>query len=133
MRKLSEIKGEDALDVLADVLDPIMEISADEKFVAMCRGNGKKSEIVKHLLKTHKREVLEVMAILDGEDPQTYAPPIVKLPVMLLELFNDPDLISLFQSQDTVTSSGSATENTEEIDKTRTASSNTSKRNAKKK
>ena len=133
MRKLSEIKGEDALDVLADVLDPIMEISADEKFVAMCRGNGKKSEIVKYLLKTHKCEVLEVMAILDGEDPQTYAPPIVKLPVMLLELFNDPDLISLFQSQDTVTSSGSATENTEETDKTRTALSNTSKRSAKKK
>lgn len=113
MRKLSEIKGEDALDVLADVLDPIMDIATDEEFVKVIRSGDKKGAI-KNLLKSHKKEVLEVMAILEGESPETYEPPLLKLPSMLLELFNDPELVSLFLSPDQVTSSGSATASIEE-------------------
>ena len=132
MRKLSEIKGEDALDVLADVLEPIAEISSDAEFVKICR-SGNKMQAIKHLLKEHKHEVLEVMAILDGEDADTYDPSLIKLPVMLLELFNDPELVSLFQFQDTVTSSGSVTENTEETETKSQASSATRKPRSKKK
>ena len=112
MRKLSEIKGEDALDVLADVLDYVIEIGTDEEFVEIIR-NGDKKGAIKCLLKSHKKEVLGIMAVLDGENPEEYAPNIVKLPAMLVELFNDPDLVSLFQSPDQVTSSGSVTATTE--------------------
>lgn len=115
MRKLSEIKGEDAFDVLAELLEPVSVIATDKEFVSLVREHDKIGA-VKVLLKNHKKEALCIMATLDGEDPKTYAPSIVRLPAMLLDLFNDPELISLFQSQDTVTSSGSVTESTEETD-----------------
>lgn len=116
MRKLSEIKGEDALDILAEIVEPFGLIATDENFVAAIRF-GNKLDAVKIGLKDHKKEVLKVLALLEGEDPETYAPSIVRIPALVLELLNDPDLTSLFSSQDTVTSSGSATENTEETEK----------------
>lgn len=117
MRKLSEIKGEDALDVLADVLDPFVEIANDAEFVNIVRSGKNKLYIAKYLLKNHKTEVIQILAILDGQDVETYKPNVVQIPLMLLSLLNDPDLTVLFTSADTVTSSGSATENTEEAGK----------------
>ena len=113
MRQLSEIRGEDALDILADLIEPVAEFSEDKIFVSYVRA-GKNIKAVRHALKDHKKAVLTIMAILEGEDPKAYNPPLVALPVMLLQLLNDPELIALFQSEQTVTSSGSATENTEE-------------------
>ena len=112
MRKISEIKGEDALDILADLVEPLSEFSQDKVFVAYIRA-GKKIPAIKYALKTHKKALLMVMALLEGEDPDTYNPPLLRLPAMLLELLNDPELVMLFPSEQTVTSSGSATVNTE--------------------
>ena len=112
MRKLSEIKGEDALDILADLLEPLSEFSQDKVFIAYIRA-GKKIPAIKYALKTHKKALLTVMALLEGENPDTYSPSITRLPVMVLELLNDPELVMLFPSEQTVTSSGSATESTE--------------------
>ena len=116
MKKLSEITGEDALNVLADVLDPMIQVSTDEEFVDACRKRDK-SKAIKCLLKNHSKEVLTVLAILDGADVENYNPSIVRIPALLVELFNDPDIVSLFTFRDTVTSSGSATESTEATEK----------------
>lgn len=112
MRKLSEIKGEGAFDILADLIDLIGEIAEDKTFVALIRA-GQKTKAIKHALKTHKKALIRAMAILEGENPDTYSPSFLRLPAMLLEVFNDPELVALFPSEQTVTSSGSATENTE--------------------
>ena len=116
MRKLSEIKGEDALDVLANIVEEASEICSDAQFVLLARTRDKMGR-VKRLLKEHKKEILHVMAYIDGVDPDEFEPSIVQIPRMLIDLLNDPDIASLFFSQDTVTSSGSVTENTEEIEK----------------
>lgn len=116
MRKLSEIKGEEALDVLADILEPAAEIMTDKEFVKSVR-EKQVMKAVKAALKNHKRSVIVILAILEGENPDTYAPGLVALPLKLIELLNDPDMIQVFYSQgETVdgTSSGSATENTGE-------------------
>ena len=113
MRKLSEIKGEDALDVLAELIEPLSEFSQDQLFVFYVR-EGKKLYACKQALKAHKKAVLKVLALLDGEDPDTYNPSIIRLPAMLLQVLNDPDLVEVFQSAETDTSSGSAMENSEE-------------------
>lgn len=110
--KLSEIKGEHALDVLADLMDPIAEIAQDQMVVKLLRSNQKLTG-VKILLKKHKKSVLNIMAILNEEDPKTYNPSLLTLPALVLEILNDPDLVDLFQSGEEVTSSGSPTENTE--------------------
>lgn len=112
--KLSEYKGEQALDMLADLMEPAAVIMADKDISRLAKADVPKIKIVKAVIKNHKREVIEIMAILDGEDPKEYAEKVnlFTLPAKLLEIFNDPDLMSLFtlQGQKAETLSGSATE-----------------------
>jgi hypothetical protein len=116
--KLSEYKGEQALDMLADLIEPATAIMADPEIARLTRAKIPAIKIVKVAIKNHKREVLEIMATLDGADPKDYAEKVnlFTLPAKLLEIINDPDLMSLFtlqgQSKDE-TNSGSASENIE--------------------
>jgi len=113
--KLSEIKGKEALTVLADLIDPVSEIIKDEKFKALLK-TKEKGSIAKYLLTNHDKNVIKILALVNGEDPETYEPNLLSLPLMLLDLMNDPDVINLFGSQDQTkesASSGPATENTE--------------------
>lgn len=96
MKKISEIKGEEAIDILAELIDPIGEIAADKDFIELARG-GERTGAVKKALKDHKKSVITILALLDGEDPATYQPSLVSLPMKLLELLNDPDLQLLFE------------------------------------
>ena len=99
--KLSEIKGDQALDVIADLLDPMAEIMTDAE-IAPCLKNGKAPiRAIKLSLKNHKKAVLYMMAIIDGEDPETYAPSLLEIPKRLLDLLNDPEVQRLFASQET--------------------------------
>lgn len=116
MQKLSEIKGEYALDVLAEILDPATEIIADEE-VHKLYEKGKRVLAVSTAIKKHKKAVIHILAVLDGEDPETYKPSLLAIPIKAMEIFNDPDLIQVFslQAQNVdESSSGSATVNTEE-------------------
>ena len=113
--KLSEIKGEKALEVVADLIDPVGRLMQDEKFKEYIDSDSK-LELIKYLLKNHKKDVLEILALLNGEDPKTYEPTLLSLPKMLMDLLSDPDVMSLFGSQDQNTelaSFGPATENIE--------------------
>ena len=116
LRKLSEIKGEEALDTLADLLDPVSDVFSDEKFAEYIR-KGKKLQAIETALRYHKRSVLSILAILEGEDVKDYKPSLAKIPIMCLKLLNDPDLIAVFQSADPKNSSGSATGNIQAIEK----------------
>ena len=115
--KLSEYKGEQALDMLADLMEPAAAIMADKEIARLAKADVPKIKIVKTAIKNHKREVVEILAILEGENPDKYSEKInlFTLPAKLLEIFNDPDLMSLFTSQEqkTETSSGSVTESIE--------------------
>lgn len=114
--RLSEIKGEKALDMLVDLIDPVTLICADQEFVKLCVSNAAPIKIVRLLMQNHKKEVLRILAILNEEDPETYNPSLIALPKMLMDLVKDPEVMDLFHSQDQMTggeSSGSAMENTE--------------------
>lgn len=115
--KLSEYKGEQALDMLADLIEPAAAIMADPEIARIGKSGQPRIKIIKPAIKNHKPEVIEILAILDGADPKDYAEKVnlFTLPAKLLEILNDPDLMSLFtlQGQKTETSSGSATESTE--------------------
>ena len=113
--KLSDYKGEAALDILADLIEPIGDIAGDKEVANLLR-EKKVAKAVKVAIKNHKRSVIEVLAVLDGEDPNNYTPSVFALPAKLLEILNDPEFLSLFtpQEQNMVqTSFGSATANTE--------------------
>ena len=122
MRKLSEIQNEEALDVLADLLDPIAELSKDKEITKPdVDVNGRKIpksrlEKIKIAIKRHKRAVMQILAILDGVPLEEYSINLIQLPLKVYELLNDEDMMAFFQSQGLNLSdafSGSVMENTE--------------------
>ena len=97
--KLSEIKGEAAIDVLVDILDPASEIIGDKEIELAVKNNATRMQIVKIALKNHKKAVIAILAALDGKKPEDYEVSVLTLPVKLLEVLNDPELVNLFSSQ----------------------------------
>ena len=98
MRKLSEIKNEDALDVLADILEPTMEIFTDTVFKKKY-DDGNIMDAVKYVIKAHKKAIIEVLAGLDGVPVNEYSVNVIEIPKRLFELLNDKDTLDFFQSQ----------------------------------
>ena len=118
--KISDIKGEAALDAFADMLDPAMEIMTDPAISAAYKNpETTRAQLVGLIVKGHKKAVITIMAILDGKDPETYADEIniFTVPAKLMEIINAPEMKSLFPlqvRQKTSESFGPATVNTQE-------------------
>lgn len=109
--KLSDIKGEACLDVLADITGPIIALAQDEEVKALFSGKGcpegedryqYATKCVKNglpkLVKSHKAEVIQILAALDEKDPEEYERELTlaKLMADLVELLTDEDFGSFF-------------------------------------
>lgn len=115
-RKLSEIKGEDAIDVLADILEPVTSIAADDEIRKAVKAGLPKIKLIQLALKSHKKDIVKILAVMDGQDAENYEVNLLELPVRILEILNDETVMSLFTSQGQMMESersGSALENTE--------------------
>lgn len=97
--RLSEIKNEAAIDVLVEILDPASEIIGDSEFQKAINAKANNMEIAKIVLKNHKKAVIAILAALDGKKPEEYEVGVLSLPVKILEILNDPELVSLFTLQ----------------------------------
>lgn len=95
--KLSDYRGEKALEVLADIIEPAVEIMQDKRISTAAKA-GKTMDIVKIACKYHKQALITIMAVLDGEYPATYEVGVLTLPAKILEIVNDPDIQTLFTS-----------------------------------
>ena len=117
--KLSDIKGEKALEVLGDIIEPICEIAADDGIKKVKERKGAKNvDVAAYIIKQHRHAVISILASVNLKSYEEYLEEInlVKLPMDVLELINDPQVLHLFQLQSqnpTEDSFGSATENTE--------------------
>lgn len=69
MGRIVDARGDEALEVLADLLDPVGEIAADPEIAAMMRSGGTATilDLAKATLKNHKDAVIQIMAIDDGK------------------------------------------------------------------
>ena len=113
--KLSEYKGEAALDILADLIEPAGDIMSDKEIGEVFKKNRFKA--IGLAIKNHKKAVIQIMATMDGVPVEEYKCNVFTLPVKILELLNDSELIRLFTYQGQTgdaSSSGSASENIEE-------------------
>lgn len=117
MRNLSEYKDEEALEMLAELIDPVVNIFGDPE-VAKAYRSGVIIKAVQLSIKSHPKDVMRMLAILEGVPVEEYHCNLLTLPKILLNVFNDPELKSFFteQSEELISEepSGSATENTEE-------------------
>ena len=108
--KLLDIQGDKALDLWADIIEPVSMILSDDAVKTVFKEESKlklAQYIISahaqiqytYIIKNHKKEIVEIMARLDGKDPANYTVNFFTLPMNVLEILNDPGIIDLFTSQ----------------------------------
>lgn len=127
MKKLSEFKDDEAMDVLVEILEPATNLIKNAKFKLAIRGDKEKKikpnrmEAIKIAITDNRKDIVKIMAVLNETPVEDFHYSLLTLPQMVMELFNDKELIDFFQYRgETVsqTPSGSAMENTEESQST---------------
>ena len=127
--RLSDIKGECTLDVIAEIIEPIINIATDDVAAAMFKreklpegetakgfllNRAKKS--LPQLLKNHKSDIISILASIEGTSAAEYSEKLnlVKLTKDFIDLMTDEAFTELFISAQSGDSSGSVQENTED-------------------
>ena len=111
-----DYRNEDAIDMLADLIDPALVILQDQdvRFLAQ---QGNTLKVARLVMKKHPRTLLEILARMDGVDVEDYSISAPQILIKLLKLMEDKDLMYFFglaRAGANDVFSGSATENTEE-------------------
>lgn len=100
--KLSDIKGERTLEVVADIIEPLTCIATDEEVRAALSGCNDKTKAVKGISKVaatiakkHSNEAIEILAAIEGVDPEEYAASLSlgKLIRDILDLMSDEEFL----------------------------------------
>lgn len=117
MKKLSDYKGEEAIELWADLLDPFIEIVGDPKISGMLRARKAPIVIAKEILKTYKEQAIQILLRID-DTPINGLNILFRLAGLITDIGNDPTIKSFFASsaeeKKGETPSGSAMENIEE-------------------
>ena len=117
MKKLSDYKGEDAIDLWADLLEPMSDIFSDAEVAKVVASGASKMMIAKTILKTHKKEAEAMMLRIDPE-PLNGLNIILRLIAILADIGEHEEIKSFFgfaeQESEEGKSSISVTENTED-------------------
>ena len=128
--RLSDIKGDRAIDVIANLIEPVARIAEDKEAAKLFRreklskGETAMGALLKRirtsvplLLRNHKMELIEIMAALEGVPKEAYAEAlsVPKLIADILGMLNDNELLSFFGLAQTTgaPSSGAAQGNTQ--------------------
>ena len=114
--KLSDIRGDRVLDVIADIIDPIANIVQDKDVAAMFERKAvpegmdareffaeRMRKGLPILLKNHKADIIAVMAAIEGVTPEQYAISL-DLPKLLtdaMELVTDDALLDFLSLSET--------------------------------
>ena len=117
--RLSDYENEEAVEVLADMIEPAATIMADPKVAEMFNSGKPKILLVKYALKEYKKSVVELIAALHRQKPKEFRFTMISLVKDLLDILNDPELQSVFTLQGQETEgehSGAVTETTTEKD-----------------
>ena len=106
--RLSEIQGERAIEVIADLIEPFSNIATDPNIKSVLQIRKKENETAEEaairaikknipvLLKDHKKDVAQVIGILEGIDPEKLN--ILEIVKGLSEMMTDRTLMQLFSS-----------------------------------
>lgn len=126
--RLSDIKGERTLDVIADIIDPIANIAEDptaaDLFARKALPDGENPRQfamrrlragVPALLRGHKNDLISIMAAIKGTGREEYARAL-NLAVLLTDLYDlitDEAFMSFFTSDESGTDGGFSGESTD--------------------
>lgn len=96
--KISEYKNKDAINLLADLLDPVSKIVADTEFVKMANDpSTTKIQLIQYIMRKHGGPLIEMLAIIDGVPVDKYEVSAIDIPKKLVAIMNDTGLASFFK------------------------------------
>lgn len=119
--KLSNIRGDRVLDVIADVIDPIANIAQDKDVAAMFERKAVPEGMEARdffaqrmrrglpvLLKDHKADIIAIMAAIEGVTPEEYTDTLdlAKLFTDIMELLTDNAFLDFLSSSKTEKDAG---------------------------
>ena len=120
MKKLSDYKDDEAIELWTDLLDPLSEILTDMEIRKVIQSGKSKMEIAKNILKLHKKEAVDIMLRIDST-PLDGLNIILRLVALLSDIGDNEEIKSFFgyaeQAQTEGASFGSPTENTKAKEK----------------
>ena len=119
MKRLTDYKDEDAIELWADLLDPFVEIIGDKTITDMMRGGAAPIDVAKAILKDHRKDACQILLRID-DTPLDGLNILVRLVTILLDIENSKELQGFFGSAEQVKtgsgSFGSHTANTEDAE-----------------
>lgn len=105
---ISEYKNEDAIELLADLIEPTANILSDSAIQDAFKADVNKMQLAKMCLKAHKKDVLEILAIVNGKTAETYTCNPITILKDLLAILNDKELVDFFVQQQAMMNTGDA-------------------------
>lgn len=102
MRRLSEIKGEEAIDVMAALMSPASIILSDKSVKERMQAKGSTmAEVAAYVIKSHRDSVIDMLTIMSGETRNEYVESMSALSLLqdVIYMFNEPELQELFTGQ----------------------------------
>lgn len=114
--KISDYKDEEALDLVADLIEPAGKIFSDQELRKAVKDGSSKPSVAKIIIKNHKSEIIEILARINNVPVNEYHFTVMSLITDVIDIIQDQELMSVFYSQGQkteITSSGSVSENTE--------------------
>lgn len=114
MKKLTDYKGDEAIELWADLLDPLSVILTDEAIRKVVQSGKSKLDIAKEVLKKHKKEATKILLRIDNT-PIDGLNIILRLVDLITDIGQNEQINGFFgyaeQDQKVKGSSGSPTEN----------------------
>lgn len=118
MKRLSDYKEEEAIELWMDLLDPIGNILSNEKIKWAYKKSGNRIQVAKAIISECKTDAVQILLRIDPT-PIDGLNLITRLIDLLMEIEGSEDLKPFFHSAGIATggaSSGNATENTEGVE-----------------
>lgn len=98
--RLSDVKGERCLEVVADVIAPISSIANDPDFKKAVNGGGSQAAMLAKaapaLIRGHKDDIVAILAAIAGTTPAEYAEGMTMAGLLkdAYELLTDEELLA---------------------------------------
>lgn len=117
MKKFSDYKDDDAIDLWADLLEPITKLVQDKEVKKVVTSGKSKIVIAKTLIQGHKKEVIEILQRID-DTPIDGLNLIIRVIDLLSDIGEHEEIKSFFgfadEEQTDEEPSGSPMESTED-------------------
>ena len=115
MKRLEDYKGAEALELWADLLDPLMEILTDDDIKKVTQSGQSSAKIASTILKNHSKAAEEILLRIDPEPIDAFNV-VLRLISLLAEIGKSEEMKSFFgfavQAKTEKESSGSPMEST---------------------